>query len=226
MFIVCTEIWDDCLTPQGIFWRRGFPGMCYVQRNPHHLLRVWVHQQALAALPGPWTAPLLPPGGPSEAQPWPQPCLSCTEGRFEPCSGPPGQPPDFSHYLVLSPWSPACRWTLLLLPPLSPLWQLWLRGLTARLGLTFWFILGELMKGIFCTYRKMHRRISCLGQMFRLLCTNPCQVSEERWINPNTVITVKKRGRPLYNRPKFLVSLAHKSQRCLKKYININASVC
>lgn len=57
--------------------------------------------------------------------------------------------------------------------------------------------------------------------MFKLLYANPCQVSEERWINLNTVIAVEKRGGP-----KFLISLAHKSPECLKKYININASVC
>lgn len=194
--------------------------MCYVQGNPHLLVRVWVHQQAQVALTVPWTAPLLPPGGPSEAQPWPQPCLSRIKGRPEPCPGPPGQTPDFSHYLALLPWSPAGWWTLLLLLPLSPPWQLWLRGLTARLGLPFWFIFGDLMREIFCIYRKTHRRISCPGQMFKLLYTNPCQVSEERWINPNTVITVKKRGRPLYNRPNFLIRLAHKSPGCLKQYIN------
>lgn len=43
--------------------------MRYVQWNPHLLVRVRVHQQALAAPTVPWMAPMLPPGGPSEAQP-------------------------------------------------------------------------------------------------------------------------------------------------------------
>lgn len=34
-------------------------------------------------------------------------------------------------------------------------------------------------------------------QMFKLLCTNPLEVSEDRWANPITVITAGKSGRPL-----------------------------
>lgn len=62
--------------------------------------------------------------------------------RLIPGSSPglPGKTLDFSHYLALLPWSPAFWWTLLLQLPLSPLWQLWLRRLTARLGLTFWVV--------------------------------------------------------------------------------------
>lgn len=195
MFIVWTEVLDDCLAQHIL--RRGFPGMCYVQGNPHILVRVWVHQQALAALSVPSTAPLLPPGALFQAQPGPSALPELHwEGRPEPCPGPPGQTPHFRHYLALWPWSPAGWWTLLLLPPLSHPWQLWLRRLTGRLGLTFWFIFGELVRGIFCRYRKMHRRISCPGKMFKLLYAIPRRVSEERWINPNTVMTIKKMGRP------------------------------